>query len=459
MKSSAKPTARKAKSTPLLYPYQQRYLKDQSRFKAGLFARQTGKTFTTTLEAVLDCLEAEARGRSSRWTILSVSQARAQDAMEQGVKLHLRALKTAFEAAQVRLESEELAFEVRLRRGSRLRCVAANPATARGMTENLILDEFAHHKDNRAVWTALLPVVSRSDLKLRVISTPAGRGDKFYEIMTGPEMARTFSRHRVTIQDAVADGLPRDVEALRAAMADPQAWAQEFECEFVDEAHAWLTYDLIDGCEEAEAGKPSAYGGKPCYVGMDIAARGDLTVIAVLEESGARLWCRELAELRQTSFAAQLAELDRIMRQYRVVRVAMDQTGMGEMPVEEARRRHGSYRVEGVLFTPARKLDLAGALREAMEERKLALPSRAALRNDLHAVRRVMGPTGAPRLVAQRGQEGHADRFWSLALACAAAKTPVEVFDYRPVPRRYNPAADHDRRRVRATAGFARGVL
>ena len=40
-------------STPLLYPYQRRYLRDASRFKAGMWSRQTGKTFTTTLEAVL----------------------------------------------------------------------------------------------------------------------------------------------------------------------------------------------------------------------------------------------------------------------------------------------------------------------------------------------------------------------------------------------------------------------
>jgi phage FluMu gp28-like protein len=47
-------------TSPILYPYQRRYLADPSRFKAGMWSRQTGKTFTTTLEAVLDVLEAEA---------------------------------------------------------------------------------------------------------------------------------------------------------------------------------------------------------------------------------------------------------------------------------------------------------------------------------------------------------------------------------------------------------------
>jgi phage FluMu gp28-like protein len=421
-------------SQPVLYPYQRRYLADSSRFKGGLWSRQTGKTFTTTLEAVLDVLDAESQGRTSRWTILSVSRDRALDAMDSGVKLHLRAIGAAFEALDVPFAADELAHMVRIgTRGSYIRAVASKPSTARGMSDNLILDEFAHHQDNRAIWTALLPVVSRPDLKLRVISTPNGRGDKFYEIMTAPDSI--FSRHVVTIYDAVADGLPRNVEELRRAMADPVAWAQEFECQFVDEATAWLTYDLIDGCEDPAA--PGEYQGGPCYVGMDFAARGDLTVIAVLEEVGDVLWLRELITLRATSFAQQLAELDRIMREYRVIRAALDQTGMGEMPVQEAQRRHGQYRVEGVLFSPARKLDMATALKERMEDKRLRLPvGDQPLRADLHSVQRVAGPNGAPRLVAERTEAGHADRFWALALACSAAAQPRFAYGYEPVGAR-----------------------
>jgi len=426
-------------SEPILYPYQRRWLADRSRFKAAMMSRQTGKTFTTTLEAVLDCLAAEAEGKARRWTILSVSQARAQDAMENGVKLHLNAMRAVFEAAAIPLAADVLAYEVRLPHGSRIRCVAANPSTARGMTENLILDEFAHHKDNRAIWTALLPVVSRQDLKLRVISTPAGKGDKFHEIMTSPDLSKTFSRHIVTIYDAVADGLPRNIEELRAAMNDAEAWAQEFECAFVDEASSWLSYDLIAACEDERAGEPERYAGGPCFAGVDFAARGDLTVIAVLEEVAGALWLRELVELSRSTFAAQLAEIDRVMKEYRVIRCALDQTGLGEMPVEEARRRHGNYRMEGVLFTQARKLDLATALKEKMEDRALLIPPRRELRDDLHSVKRTVGATGAPRLTAEREAGSHADRFWALALAAGAAGGGHAPMEYELAPGKSSP--------------------
>lgn len=43
-------------TAPILYPYRRRYLAAPSRFKAAMWARQTGKIFTTT-EAVLDVNE------------------------------------------------------------------------------------------------------------------------------------------------------------------------------------------------------------------------------------------------------------------------------------------------------------------------------------------------------------------------------------------------------------------
>ena len=39
------------------YPYQKKWLQDDSRFKIGMFSRQTGKTFTTCGELVDDCIQ------------------------------------------------------------------------------------------------------------------------------------------------------------------------------------------------------------------------------------------------------------------------------------------------------------------------------------------------------------------------------------------------------------------
>lgn len=409
-----------AGAAPLLYPYQQRWLADDARFKIGMMSRQVGKTFTCTLELVLDCLDAESRGERRRWVILSRGERQAREAMAEGVIRHLTALQVAFQAQDIQWDPATKAHEASLPGGSRITALPANPDTARGFSASVLLDEFAFHQDSRAIWKALFPVISAGH-RLRVVSTPNGKGNMFYELMTSHELADTWSRHTVTIHQAVADGLPRDIAGLRAGIGDADAWRQEFELEWLDEASAWLPYDLIDGAEDAAAGDPERFGGRPCFIGMDIAARGDLTVLWVLEAVGDVLWARERVELRRVPFAEQLAELDRLMRTYRVSRAALDQTGMGEAVVEQAQRRHGG-RVQGVLFTPAAKLDMATRLKDHMEDRRLRLPAGdAPLRADLHAVQRTVGPTGIPRLNAERDANGHADRFWALALAVTAA--------------------------------------
>ena len=121
---------------------------------------------------------------------------------------------------------------------------------------------------------------------------------------------------------------------------------------------------------------------------------------------------------------------------YQVARVCMDQTGMGEMPVEDAQRRHGSTRVEGVLFTGPNKLTMATRGKEAFEDRRIRIPAGdVVLRTDLHKLRKESGPTGAPRFVAESDSAGHADRTWACFLAVNAtdsAPAPIEFMSGGP---------------------------
>ena len=58
------------KSVYTLLPYPKRFLEDKSRFKIGLFSRQTGKSFCTSLDAVLDSISHP----KSLWICLSAGE-------------------------------------------------------------------------------------------------------------------------------------------------------------------------------------------------------------------------------------------------------------------------------------------------------------------------------------------------------------------------------------------------
>lgn len=431
-----------------LYGYQQRWFKDRSRFKLGKFARQTGKTFTTTLEVVDDIFEAEAMRRRSPWVILSRGERQAREAMEEGVLRHLEAYRVAArsivrEDYQFTDEDSGLkrtALQVRLPGGNKVTALPANPDTARGFSSNVFLDEFAFHKDSRKIWTALFPVIS-AGWKLRVTSTPNGKNNKFYDLATTEDPI--WSKHVVDIHQAVAEGLPRDIEEMRRALMDDDAWDQEFLLKWLDEASSWLSYDLINAVEHDHAGVPEHYAGGPAFVGVDIGTRRDLFVIWVGELVGDVLWEREIIARRRISFAEQDDLLAGVFERYRVIHAAMDQTGMGEKPVEDAKRRHGSVRVEGVLFTLASKLMLATIGKERFEDRKIRIRmADPHVRADLHALKKIPTATGAPRFDADANENGHADRAWACFLACYAAGGGIKKIEYQGAPGRHAARGD-----------------
>lgn len=424
-----------------LYDSQRRYVLDTSRFKAAMMSRQIGKTFGSTLEIVNHTIERESGGSRARWVILSRGERQAKEAINEGVKRHLQAYGCAFDAMEVKWEgADESALEVVLPGGSRITGVPANPDTARGFTANVLLDEFAFHQDSKKIWGALFPVISRGDLLLRVISTPNGKSNKFYEIISkandaelraaGHVQSGVWSIHYCDIFRAVREGLDRNIDELREGLDDQDLWDQEFCLKWLDEASAWLSFELINAVESDRAGDATKYLGGPVFVGVDIGRIRDLFVIYVIEKVGEELWTREIIAARRITFAEQDALLDAVVNRYDVRSIWMDQTGMGMKPVEDAQRRYGESRVHGVMFSSGSKLELATKGKEAFEDRRIKIPmGDQALRADLHKLKREFSATGVPRFVAESDGAGHADRAWACFLAISAADAgyvPVE---------------------------------
>ena len=449
-----------------LLPYQTRWVQDRDGLAVCEKGRRIGLSWAAAYDAVM---RASAGDGDVYYQSYSLDQARSWigDAAEwaQALEAGAGAIgEVLFDADGDRLPAYRIPFPS----GRSVAALSSAPRALRGKGrpgDRAIIDEAAWIDDLDAVLKAALAFRMWGG-DVRILSTHHGESSPFAALCAElREGRRAGSLHRVPFADAVADGLYRRVCEVTGDAWSPEAeaaWAEgiraeygehaaeELDCEPAPAAGAWLSWDTIRRVEHAEAGDPARYAGGAVCVGVDIARRRDLWGAAALERVGDVHWVRELRVERNIPFSAQSRIVGELIARYRPARVAVDQTGMGEAIVEQWQDTHGRRLVEGVLLTGPRRLDLATALLEAAQDRRLRIPVDDALRADLHAVRAEAGPTGAPRLVAGRDTDGHADRFWALALAVAASVQAVEVYalhrinnhaDLRGMPRLGRPGA------------------
>ena len=185
------------------------------------------------------------------------------------------------------------------------------------------------------------------------------------------------------------------------------------------------------------------------FLGVDVGRDHDLTVFWVLRAGRGRL----LHPRRSSASRARPSTLRK-----RALFAWLERPQV--TPLLHRRHRHrapvlpsalssasDSYRVERVTFTGPVKEELAYPVRAAFEDRSLRIPSDPFIRADLRAIRKEATLSGNIRFTADRGKNGHADRFWALALALHAGKKrrscgEIIVFDdafNRALAERRNP--------------------
>jgi len=432
-------------AAPLLYPYQQRWVEDDSRFKIAVKSTQIGYSFAAALEAVFECLK-----QKGLWIVLSRGDRQSLEFMLR-VREHVQAMRIAGADLETSFfENTQLQqHEVKFPNGSRIIGLPANPDTARGYSGNMILDEFAFHKDDKAIWAAAFGRISRGNLKLRVISTPNGQRGKYFELAkevglvesrgpglppsrgaeSQPAFTGGWSGHWCDVYQAVEEGCPIQIDELRRAIGDEDIWQQEYECVFHSDSETYIPLELIVSCESVDATKdlPAGWTAQgPCFWGFDVGRTKDLSVLTLVEKLGDTLWVRMLKEMPKAQFAVQEKAIADVVNapELKALRGCIDASGLG-MDLAERLAQKFAGRVEPVQFTMQVKQDLAVTTKKAFEERTIRIPDDRLLRRDLNAVKKIITTAGNIRFDAERTEAGHADRFWSLALALHAADRGV----------------------------------
>jgi phage FluMu gp28-like protein len=463
-------------------PYQERWLIDQSRYKIKEKSRRIGMTYVQSYEDVLDA--ARATGAMDVWFSSADESAAKEYALycEQWVKLYKMAGEYLGETI---IDSEEdiKAYTLEFSTGKRINALSSNPKAFRSKGGKLVLDEFAFHAQPDALWKAAIPIITWG-YPVRVLSTYNGKGNRYYRMVDEAKKGNGWSLHTTTIEDAVREGLADKImgrkltdaerakwlEEARMQCGDEETWLQEYMCQPVDEATAFLSYDLIGSVEDPRL--PVApdwvlglieaavinYGlykqtkrmpplpvealadvklVGDLYIGVDIARKKDLTVIWMDQMIEQTLESVAVIELLRTPFFVQRQVLHSIMKLPWFRRACIDETGIGADLAESCVDLYGAHRVEPVTFTAANKEALADGLKQNFEDHKSRIPSDKKIRGSLHSVKRYPTATGHFRFDAARTEEtGHADHFWAKALAVQAASSPYQSIAYESVAKR-----------------------
>lgn len=431
----------------LLLEYQFAWREDMSRFKAGLMSRQSGKDFSSESEAAEDCNKHRAE-----WMIAAPSERQSLDSLEQG-KMWAEAFDLKVNDYQEKREGGSgtllKSAEIIYSNGSKMRAVPGNPDTTRGRSASLLLTEFDFFEKPAETWRAILPSITNplrgGEKKVRIITTPNGQGGAMHKLWTKPDSQRMrWSRHLVSIYHAVLMGLPVDIAQLREAFDDPDGWAQEFCCQFLDQAAILLPYELIaqnESMEAMEIAPPNFWATPPgrLDMGIDFGRRRDLTVAWTAGKVADMQITHEVLCLEKMSTPDQVRELK--PRIERVRRVCLDYTGpgvgLGDYLVETfgewkpAEHKYG--KIELLTFSNTLKVELFGKLRMAFERRNWRVPINTTIREDLHSVYRVVTANGNVTYRAPHNADGHADRCTALAL-CTRAGEGLALSGFIVVP-------------------------
>lgn len=448
--------------------YQAKWIRDKSRLKLMEKARQIGMTWATAYDIVTSTSLQDAM--FDEW-ISSRDEIQARLFLED-CKGFARMLSIGAEDLGERVLDEKgnTAQVLQFANGRRANSMSSNPDAQAGKRGGRKIDEYALHREQRKMWAIAYPGITWGG-GLAAWSTHRGSATFFNELIQEVKHKgnpKGISLHTVTLQDALDAGLLYKLQQklaaddprigmdeadyytfIRSGCADEESFLQEFMCVPADDAGAFLTYEEIAGCEYPHAEHwelPLAEVRGDLYVGVDVGRDHDLTVIWVVERVGGVSFTRKIVEMKAQTFEAQEHALYGILALPNVRRCCIDRTGIGRQFAERAAQRFGSYRVEGLAFTPAVKEELAYPLRAAFEDKSVRVPNDKFIRADLRSIRKETTAAGNIRITADRGKNGHADRFWALALALHAGKTTTTPS--RPVPSKR--AAKHaNARRLR----------
>ncbi|EGT9726006.1 hypothetical protein JEA43_004502 [Salmonella enterica] len=481
------------KRMPVLLGYQAKWFKDESQICIAEKSRRTGLTWAEAARNVITAAKPKKRGGRNVFYVGS----KQEMALEyiSACALFARAFNQLAQAdvyEQTFWDSEKkeeiLTYMIRFPNSSfKIQALSSRPSNLRGLQGDVVIDEAAFHESLDELLKAAM-ALTMWGARVRIISTHNGVDNLFNQyIQEAREGRKDYSVHRITLDDAIADGLYK-----RICYVTGQVWSPEVEKKWRDDLYrnapskedadeeygcipkksggayiphalielamvrgipiltfeapedflsraAWLRESEINTwCEEHLKPLLNALNERSRYsFGEDFARRGDLTCFTLLEITE-DLQKREAfrVELRNMPYQQQRQIMLYILtRVTRLIGAAFDATGNGDFLAEAALERFGPEMVDSVQLSAKWYGEWMPKLKAEFEDQNIFVARHQTTLDDLRHIKVV---AGTPQIDKGRtkdenataaGSRRHGDFAVSLCMANRAAYMDGFVLD------------------------------
>ncbi|ECB6525749.1 hypothetical protein J9R26_001375 [Salmonella enterica] len=481
------------KNMPVFLGYQAKWFKDESQICIAEKSRRTGLTWAEAGRNVITAAKPKRRGGRNVFYVGS----KQEMALEyiSACALFAKAFNQLAEADVYEQtlwdkdkKEEILTYMIRFPNSSfKIQALSSRPSNLRGLQGDVVIDEAAFHESLDELLKAAM-ALTMWGARVRIISTHNGVDNLFNQyIQDAREGRKDYSVHRITLDDAIADGLYKRICYVTGQVWSPQAekkWRddlyknapskedaeEEYGCvpkksggayiphalielamvrgipiltfeapeDFLSRA-AWLRESEINAwCEEHLKPLLSALNERSRYsFGEDFARRGDLTCFTLLEITE-DLQKREAfrVELRNMPYQQQrqimLYILERVTR---LIGAAFDATGNGDFLAEAALERFGPEMVDSVQLSAKWYGEWMPKLKAEFEDQNIFVARHQTTLDDLRHIKVV---AGTPQIDKGRtkdenattaGSRRHGDFAVSLCMANRASYMDGFVLD------------------------------
>ncbi len=488
-------------SDAVFLPYQQRWFEDQASIMIAEKSRRTGLTWAEAGRNVINAAKPRRRGGCHTFYVGS----KQEMALEYIAACALFA-KAFNELAQADVyeqtfwdegkKEEILTYMIRFpKSGRKIQALSSRPSNLRGLQGDVVIDEAAFHESLEELLKAALALNMWGN-KVRVISTHNGVDNPFNTyIQDSREGRKDYSVHRITLDDAIAEGLYKRICYVTGQTWSPEAekaWRdglyknapniesaeEEYGCVPKKSGGAYLSRVLIEAamvadrsiriyryeapegfeewtpemrevevrtwCEENLAPELARLSDRNRHTfGEDFARRGDLTVFTPLQiDPLLRKRVPFQVELRNLTYGAQCQIMFYICdRLPRLTGLAFDATGNGGYLAEQAALKYGSTMVDQVALSLPWYAEWMPKLKGEFEAFNLQIPRHQNTLDDLLSIKVEKGvpviDKGRTKDLESTSSKAkrHGDSAISLAMAVRASFMQGGIIEATMLPR------------------------